>query len=366
MRSAERGLDRRSALLGGLGALGVSACDPQVQGRNALSSPPGFTGPRLERDAMGAQDGAKLPLMRWEATDGQGGPVEPWAVIVGLHGMDDYAAALGLAGPYWAEQGVTTYAYDQRGFGGAPERGVWAGQALMEEDLRCACALVRARHPRAVMTVVGESMGGAVGVTAFASTRPPDAERLVLASPAVWGWREQGAANSVLLWTAAHIAPSSAVSAPGWLARKIRASDNVAELRRMGTDRRMIFDTRIDAIYGLVDLMQAAQDQIGQVRVPVLYQYGAHDDIIPKAAAFHAAARLKPGDRTAYYGGGWHLLLRDLGRRRVLNDVLAFTRNPAGPIPSGAPAIPLRETHESRPKKIAAQVPLQAGQPGAG
>ena len=360
MPSAERGLERRGVLLGGLAALGLNACEPQVQGRSALS-PSAIAGPRLESDALVAQDGARLPLMTWDATDGQGALVEPWAVIVGLHGMNDYAAAFGLAGPYWAGQGVTTYAYDQRGFGGAPERGVWGGQALMEEDLRCACALVRARHPHALAVVVGESMGGAVGVTAFASERPPDADRLVLASPAVWGWREQGAANSVLLWTAAHIAPSSAVSAPDWLARKIRASDNLAELRRMGLDRRMIFDTRIDAIYGLVDLMQRAQDVVGKVRVPVLYQYGAHDEIIPKAAAFHAAARLKAADRTAYYDGGWHLLLRDLGRRRVLDDVLAFARDPEAPLPSGAPPIPRRETHKHRIRSVTAPIPLQTG-----
>ena len=360
MRSPERGPGRRGVLLGGLGMLGLSACAPQVQGRNALSVS-AFAGPRLESDALVAQDGARLPLMCWEATSGQGAPVEPWAVIVGLHGMNDYAAAFGLAGPYWAGQGVTTYAYDQRGFGGAPERGVWGGQVLMEEDLRCACALVRARHPSALTAVVGESMGGAVGVTAFASDRPPDADRLVLASPAVWGWREQGAANSALLWTAAHIAPSSAVSAPGWLTRKIRASDNLAELRRMGLDRRMIFDTRIDAIYGLVELMQGAQDQIGKVRAPLLYQYGAHDEIIPKGAAFHAAARLKAGDRTAYYDGGWHLLLRDLGRRRVLDDVLAFIHEPSGPLPSGAPAIPEHETHKYRAPRVTAEIPLRAG-----
>ncbi len=281
-------------------------------------------------------------MLVWNAVDAQGAPTAPWAVIIGLHGMNDYAAAFGLAGPYWAARGVTTYAYDQRGFGRAAFRGVWGGEGLMADDLRTGAALVRARHPGAVVAVVGESMGGAVGIAAFASSTPPAADRLVLASPAVWGWREQGLPNSLALWIGAHVAPGSRITAPGWLARRIRASDNMAELRRMGLDRNMIFATRIDTVYGLVELMQHAQDRIADVAAPVLYQYGAHDQIIPEHAAFRAASRLKPGDRSAYYADGWHLLLRDLSRRRVLDDILAYVSDPVAPLPSGAPAIPTR------------------------
>jgi acylglycerol lipase len=330
-RVAER--DRRRVLAMAAGAFGLSACQPLVQQPLPLV---GREGPRLAPDALVAADGARLPLKVWPAEGASGAAMEPWAVIVGLHGMNDYAAAFTLPGPYWAARGVTTYAYDQRGFGGAPGRGVWGGEALMQEDLRTCCALVRARHPSAVLVVVGESMGGAVAITAFASDRPPDADRLVLASPAVWGWREQGPLNSALLWAGAHVAPGSRVTAPDWLARRIWASDNVPELRRMGSDRRMIFATRIDTIYGLVELMQHASDDIGALHVPTLFQYGAHDELIPEPAAFHAARRLPAGARTAYYRDGWHLLLRDVHRGVVLEDILSFARAPGAPLPSGA------------------------------
>ncbi len=87
-------------------------------------TPPGrFTGPRIEDPAIVAtpgafiaDDGARLPFLRW------GPEQQPWAVIVALHGMNDYSAAFRLAGPAWAERGITTYAYDQRGFGAAPGR----------------------------------------------------------------------------------------------------------------------------------------------------------------------------------------------------------------------------------------------------
>ena len=98
--------------------------------------------PRLEGDRFISFDGAALGLSHWDVANG-----EPWAVVVGLHGMDDYAGAFHLAAPYWASQGVATYAYDQRGFGRGAERGVWGGEGLMVEDLRTACTLV---HPRSV------------------------------------------------------------------------------------------------------------------------------------------------------------------------------------------------------------------------
>jgi esterase/lipase len=72
----------------------------------------------------------------------------------------------------------------------------------------------------------------------------------------------------------------------------------------------------------------------------LLFQYGAHDQIIPKDAAVYAARSLKPTDRSAYYANGYHLLTRDLGRRAVLDDMIAFIRNPSAPAPSGAPPIP--------------------------
>jgi acylglycerol lipase len=335
---------RRRALLGLGGTAALAACQPLVQRSGTRLA--AQSGPRLEPETLVSWDGARLPLEAWPAQDGSGAPVEPWAVIVGLHGMNDYHAAFTLPGPYWASRGVTTYAYDQRGFGAAPERGVWGGEEAMREDLRTACALLRARHPGAVLAVVGESMGGAVAITAFASDTPPDADRLVLAAPAVWGWREQGPLNSTLLWAGAHVAPGSRITAPDWLARRIWASDNVQELRRMGLDRRMIFATRIDTIYGLVGLMQHAADEIGALHLPTLYQYGAHDEIIPKAASVRAARHLPRGDRTAYYKRGWHLLLRDTGRSLVLDDALAFIRDPRAALPSGAP--PIGPTPERR------------------
>jgi alpha-beta hydrolase superfamily lysophospholipase len=316
--------------------LTLAACArPAIQ--PPLTPPPGFAGPAVEARALVMDDGARLPLARWTPETG-----EPWAVIVALHGMNDSRAAFRLAGPWWAEQGVETWAFDQRGFGESPGRGVWAGEARMAEDLRTAVALARARHPGAVIAVAGESMGGAVAIVAFASDRPPEADRVILLAPAVWGWSAQGPVNSAGLWIAARAMGDRAVEPPQWAVRDRPASDNWLELIRNYRDPNSLISTRFDTLHGLVDLMDSASRRLGDIEPPTLLQYGAHDNVIREDAMRAALDRAgdragdRPGLRSAFYPDGWHILNRDLQAETVYRDIAAWLRDPAAPLPSGA------------------------------
>ncbi len=324
-------------------SLSLAACaTPFVQ--PPLTPPAGFTGPRIEdparpgaEGAFVVQDGARLPFLRWGPKAGEA----PWAVIIALHGMNDHDASFRLAGPWWAEQGIETWSFDQRGFGGAPGRGEWAGEAVMTEDLRTITALARAHYPRAVIAVVGESMGGSVTAAAFGSDRAPDADRVILLAPGVWGWKSQGFLNSAALQLTARTMGALAVETPDFIARGVVASDNHLELVRNGRDPRSILATRFDTIYGLVDLMQSASEKLGKIRAPTLLMYGAHDQVV-KAAPMRDALRAagSPSNlRTAYYSDGWHLLDRNLGAETVYRDVVAYLRDASAPLPSGAPAV---------------------------
>jgi alpha-beta hydrolase superfamily lysophospholipase len=312
-------------------ALLLGACAPTVQ--QALRTPVSFEGPRFDAAAkvFHSFDGAALGLSSWAPQD-----QAPWAVIVALHGMNDYGEAFYLAGPYWAQKGVATYAYDARGQGRSPRRGVWGGQKLMLEDVRAAIAAARRAHPGATLAVVGDSMGAATAMAAFGSENPPRVDRLVLVAPAVWGWSSLPTAYATTLWVGAHTFPYRPVSPPKGVQRKIVASDNTAMLQKIGRDPNMIFTTRIDAIYGLVSLMERASDASPRLGVPTAYLYGAKDQIIPRAAAERAARALPATARTAVYPDGYHMLLRDLQAQVVWDDVLAFLRDPGSPLPSGA------------------------------
>ena len=90
-------------------------------------------------------------------------------------------------GRWFAARDVSVYAYDQRGFGGSPNRGLWAGNETMVDDLRDAIMAVRATYPDTRIFLAGESMGAAVIMTLMASSNPPFADGVVLVAPAVRG-----------------------------------------------------------------------------------------------------------------------------------------------------------------------------------
>ena len=321
--------------------LALTACaTPAIQ--PPLKPPAAFAGPALEDRALVMDDGARLPLARWAPTDGS----EPWAVLIALHGMNDSRASFRLAGPWWAERGIETWVVDQRGFGQAPGRGIWAGEARMTEDVRTAVLLARARHPNATIAVVGESMGGSVAVAAFGSDRPPQADRVILLAPGVWGWSAQGPLNASALWIAARVAGPRAVEAPEWAIRDRFASDNRVELFRNGRDPNSILATRFDTLYGLVDLMQSASEKLGRIQAPTLLLYGANDNVVEKGPMRRALEQAgeRPDFRTGYYPDGWHILDRDLQAETMYRDVEAWLRNADAPLPSGAaPVLPALE-----------------------
>lgn len=322
-------------LVGSLIAVSLAACAPTVQrARSPLGE---FQGPHFDVAAQRfvSFDGAELGLSAWVPPNGQ----DPWAVIVGLHGMNDYGNAFFPAGPWFAERGVAVYAYDARGFGRSPDRGVWGGQRLMTEDLRTAVLVARRLHPNATLAVVGDSMGAATTIATFGSDTPPAADRIILVAPAVWGWSTLPDQYALTLWLGAHTFPWRPVSAPRNVTRRIVASDNNEMLRRIGRDPHMIWRTRIDAIYGLVQLMEAASARAGNLRGDIAFLYGANDQIIPRASALRAARRLPASARTALYANGWHMLLRDRQAEIVYGDILAFLHDPHAPFPSQAPPL---------------------------
>ncbi len=281
-------------------------------------------------------DGAELGLSVWPAEGGA-----PEIVIVGVHGMNDYANAFHMAAPYWAERGVTTYAYDQRGFGRSPGRGIWPREDLMREDLRTAVEVARQRHRDARIAVVGISMGGSVAMTAFASERPPQADALILSGPGLRGWGALPVLYRFSLWTTVHVRPGWIVTPPRRFV-KIMPSDNIEMLQRASRDRLRLGENRIDQVHGVVSLMEHAHDRAPHLpeSLPTLLSYGANDIVIPSAAMARTAGTLPGHVRSVYYEDGYHMLLRDLQAETVFADYLAFLREPTAPPPSGAGPLP--------------------------
>jgi len=279
----------------------------------------------LASHAVMAPDGARLPLRTWAAKG------QPHAVILALHGLNDYSGQfLEDAAPLLTAGGVVLYAYDQRGFGAAPDRGLWPGAETLVADARDTIAVLRARHPGLPLVLLGESMGGAIALLAGEGV----ADRVVLVAPALWSRDAMGSVLSGLLWLAAHTLPKLGLenSAPGF-----RASDNDAALRRLGRDPLVLHSTRVEVLWGVTNLMDAAVAALPQCcATPTLVLVGAHDQIVPQTPVRRAlrGARLTVGR----YEEGYHLLLRDSIREKVVADILAWIAQPGAGLPSGADA----------------------------
>ncbi len=314
------------AALAALILLGLEGCAPLRQGplvTRALMVP-AFTDAHFI-----ASDGAQLGMQEW-SPDG----AAPWVVIVALHGMNDYSGAFALPGPWWAQRGVAVYAIDLRGFGRSPQRGVWPQADLLRQDIRDAVAAAKAAHPGVPVALLGLSMGAAAAMEVETSGQPSGAEELILVSPAVWGWTQMPWAYRAALRLAALTAPGARLEPPKGVVAQVTPSDNINLLRRMGADPNLLFETRTDALLGLVNLMQKGNDSVDKLPPGTLYLLGARDEIIPPAVAERAAARLAPGVRVLRYREGYHLLLGDVQAETVWRDVLTHLATRVGALPS--------------------------------
>ena len=308
----------------------LAACAPRVEAPGAAGAQPSFNG-----EVFLTSDGFALPT---EVT--LPGERRIQAVLIALHGFNDYANATAEQAKVWAGAGIATYAYDQRGFGRTQGRGLWHGAEAMTSDLADVAEVLRARHPNVPLVAFGISMGGAVVLAGLTDPelRKPDIDLAILSAPAVGG-------RAVMPWWQRWPLGFFAHTLP-WLeiAPRIRRkpSDNIEMLRAIGRDPLFIRRTRIDAVHGLVGLMDRAYAGLPALGDDVLLLFGEQEDILPIEAWRGGLARLTPdaGWRLAVYDSGYHMLTRDLNAEIVLNDIIAFIEDPDGPLPSGRERLP--------------------------
>jgi alpha-beta hydrolase superfamily lysophospholipase len=301
--------------------LSLVACAPRQQ--EFVAQP--LASPRLEDHAFIASDGAIFSLRTWLPQK------KAKAAIIALHGFNDYSNAFNTTGPYFAGRGIAVYAYDQRGFGAAPDPGIWAGKENLLRDLGEFSHLVAKQHPQAPLYILGDSMGAAVAIAAGGERLPP-VSGMIWVAPAVWGDDTLNPFYRATLWLMAHTIPYKTFDGSDL---DILASNNIPMLRRLAKDPLIIKRTRADAILGLVRLMDNAYRQAPNLATPSLLLYGAKDEVIPPYPIVQLLDRDPAPLTFAYYPDGYHMLLRDLQGERVMADIASWIEHPRKPLPSG-------------------------------
>lgn len=311
-------------------ALGLAACAPMIDAPG-----PAISEVRLADAAVVAADGARLGLRKWPPK------ATPKAVILALHGFNDYSNFFDAPGRFLADAGILSYAYDQRGFGESPNPGTWAGVDGYVADAVAVVDALKRRHPETPFYLLGDSMGGAVAMIALSRDGAPEVDGAILAGPAVWGRATMPWYQRAALWLGAHTLPWMTVTGRGL---NIKPSDNTEMLIALGRDPLILKETRIGTIYGLVNLMDAAFDSAPKLRRRALVLYGEKDEIIPHRPTLLMLERLPDAaisgtsgsQRIAIYENGYHMLLRDLAAETVWTDIAAWIDDPAAALPSGA------------------------------
>ncbi|MBT3906389.1 MAG: alpha/beta hydrolase [Rhodospirillaceae bacterium] len=305
----------------------LTACAP------ILKQPgPAIGEARLSNDAILTVDGYRLPLRSWKPTSSP-----PKAILVALHGFNDYSNFFHDPGTYLAEQGFLTYAYDQRGFGETQHRGFWPGTQAYIDDLKTVVRLVRSNHKGVPLYIIGESMGGAVTMVTMTGPEPPKVDGVILSAPAVWGRETMPFYQRWALGVASYTVPWLTLTGRGL---KIKPSDNLEMLRALGRDPLVIKETRVDTVHGLTNLMDAALAASDKFDKKSLILYGMRDEVVPKDPTIQMLRRLpksaRQHQRIAIYKKGYHMLLRDLKAKIFWHDIAAWIQNAQAPLPSKA------------------------------
>lgn len=306
----------------------LSGCAPQFSAPGATPlAQPGHLFPAIEAESFTSFDGVKLPMHRWLPAG------KPDAIVLALHGFNDYSLFISDAAHYFAQHGVAVYAYDQRGFGQSANRGRWPGKDTLATDTQAFIQALRARYPHTPVFLFGHSMGAAVALHALHS-KTLDVDGVILAAPAISGW-------SIMPWwqrwglkLAAHTIPWKTFTGQSL---NIVASDNREMLLALGRDPLVIKQTRVDTIYGLVNLMESAYHATDQISVPALILYGEKDQIVPQPVIldrFGPLATRNKAIRLQLYKNGYHMLLRDLQAEVVWRDIIAWIHHHHAPLPS--------------------------------
>jgi acylglycerol lipase len=286
----------------------LSSCAPKEQAYVADASQPVV----MQEDIFIAADGAALPYRKWLPKD------KPKAIIIALHGFNDYSKAFEGTGEYLSQKRIAVYAYDQRGFGKTDYTGIWAGEKNYVSDLKQWVEHLARRHKSTPIYILGESMGGAVAVLASAQPDFPEVAGIILVAPALWGGDALNPLYRLSIIFSAHTFPYYELTGKGL---KIQASDNIEMLVAMSKDPLVLKSARVDAVYGVVNLMDKAYEAIPQGKTPILFLYGDKDQVIPPSAMRNALPRFLASVYCIRYPQGYHMLLRDINGAETLSNI---------------------------------------------
>ena len=239
-----------------------------------------------------------------------------------IHGAGEHSGHYAQTAADLVRGGYVVHAVDLPGHGRSP--GVRGHILRFAEYLEVVAALIRhvevPAGPRPVL--LGHSLGGLIA-TSYAAAHPTTVRRLILSAP-LWGLRvpvpawKQAAARLLDVWW-----PSLTFARPRLIGRSLSHDPEVTA--RYASDPLVHARASVRWYTELQRQLAILPDLVPGVRVPLLVLQGEADRI----ADPQAVDRLFPlvgssSKRVIRYAGYYHEVLNELGRERVIRDLLEW------------------------------------------
>jgi Lysophospholipase len=276
-------------------------------------------------------DGTELPLRYWPPQNNQ----SPKVIVLGIHGFNDHAGGFSATAAALNEAAIGVYAFDQRGFGRTESRGRWPGTETLVDDAIAVTQAIQAQHPEQPLYIMGHSMGAAVTTLMLERASDLEIAGSLLVAPAFWARQTMPWYQRWALWAGERLTPGLTLSGDGL---GIEPTDDPKIRAELARDPYWIRDTRVDALAGVVSLMDTALNALPPRPSPprTLILYGLADEVIPPPAACAMLRRFPPKNdwQAVIYPDGYHMLTRYTGAEQTLADLRHYLLNRPGAMPS--------------------------------
>jgi acylglycerol lipase len=287
-----------------------------IRGRRSRTSHSRSAEPVAGQRGVRARDGLDLRTYRWPAV-----PAERAHLLL-VHGIAEHAGRYPHVASRLAGAGITTHAFDLRGFGGSGGHRAYVDRwSEYHDDLEDRLAEVRSAARGLPVILYGHSMGGLIALGyALADPPRPLPDLLVLSAPAIDAivpvWKRRLAdvlAASVPRFAIANTFPKGGLSSDpaveaGYLADPVAVHRTTA---RLGV-----------ALFREQDRVKNVLARGGPLPVTTYVVHGSDDPIVPEWASRSLEGRANVTRRV--YQGLHHETHNEPTGSAVIDDTIAW------------------------------------------
>ncbi len=301
--------------------------------------------------ALSMNDPQSAPI--YHTRDGESFAYRHWpahgrvrAVVIAFHGLSGAADDFLPLAEVCAARGWAIYAPYLRSQGHDPRpdrRGNHRDFQILVDDMEDFTAFVASRHPGLPLVEVGESMGGMLLVHRHAriAAEPSSVCGMVLLSPVVDLRFEVKPWQRVLFRALTTLAPGYRTQVASHSARQKeppRMTRDDGYQRRLETAPHRLEALSLRFVGGLTTAIEQSRILAPEVRTPIYTAYGGQDLFISREQVEQFTQILgSPLNVSRFYPESYHLLLHDLDRDRVLDELIAWLETRLASTGRGSP-----------------------------